>query len=158
MNQDFQKCLEKTIDYLSRRDHSSKELRDKLNKKKFDKDLIEKCIEWVAERGYMRPPQELSQTLSQQLSQRGKGRLYILQYLKERGLPPPESLDQEMELQNALELAQRELKQKHCNDPSSATRLDRATREKIGRKLMSRGFPLDIVRKVIYEKLTSDEN
>lgn len=155
MDQDFQKCLEKTVDYLSRRDHSAKELRDKLNKKKFDKNLIEKAITWVAERGYLRPPQELSQSLSNQLVRRGKGRLYILQYLKKRGLPPPEASDHEVELQSALELAQRVIKQRNLKLPNQI--LDRATREKIGRKLMSRGFSFDIVRKVIYEKLNIEE-
>lgn len=155
MDQDFQKCLEKTIDYLSRRDHSAKELRDKLNKKQFDKNLIEKTINWVTERGYIRPPQELSQLLSNELVRRGKGRLYILQYLKKKGLPPPEAPDHEAELQSALELAQRVLKQKGLT--ATAQNLDRATREKIGRKLISRGFPFDIVRKVIYEKINSSE-
>jgi regulatory protein len=153
MGNDFQQCLEKAIDYLSRRDHSSKELRDKLNKKKFDKELIEKTLEWVTERGYLRPPHELSKSLSELLSKKGKGRLYILQYLKKRGLPPPENLDFESELNNALELALRILKQKNIQREAQ---LDRLAREKIGRKLMSRGFPLDIVRKVIYEKINLD--
>jgi len=155
IDQNFQKCLEKAIDYLSRRDHSTKELSDKLNKKHFEKELIEKTLAWLTERGYLRPPKELSQLFADQLFKKGKGRHYISQYLKKRGLPPPEDLDHEAELQSALELAHKIAKQKNLQIQNKE--LDRLTREKIGRKLMSRGFPLDIVRKVIYEKLNNDD-
>lgn len=143
----FQNCLNKIVDYLSRRDHSEKELHEKLTRKKFDPETIQKAISWARERGYIRPPEELSKILTEMLLRRGKGRNYIYQYLKKRGLPPPvlEEIDKETELRKALEFAQQKIK--------SDTVLDRAAREKIGRKLITRGFPLDVVRTVIYERL-----
>jgi regulatory protein len=148
-DQVFRNCLNKLIDMLSRRDYSVKELRQKLAKKDFDPIIIDKTIQWAEERRYIRPPQELSQMLAQQLLQRGKGRHYVLQYLKKRGLPPIEVFDKDTELHKALEFARQRAKR-------SAT-LDRAAREKIGRQLITRGFPLDIVRTVIYEKLRNNE-
>jgi len=152
MDSEFQKCLEKTIDYLSRRDHSAKELRDKLKRKQFSIESIESALHWVSERGYLRPPQELSQSLAHQLLKKGKGRLYIQQYLKQRGLPPPEVDDKNRsdEIEKATELAHKFLQQKKLAQHKN---LDRATREKIGRQLLSRGFPSDIVRMIIYEKI-----
>lgn len=146
----FQNCLNKLIDYLSRRDHSTKELREKLKRKLFDSATIEASIQWAQERGYILAPEELSLRLSQQLIRRGKGRLYIEQYLKKKGLPSKPAIDDDSELSQALEFARQRAK-KYVN-------LDRSTREKIGRQLVSRGFPLNVVRKVIYEKLEDSES
>ena len=148
-NQPFRNCLNKLFELLSRRDYSVKELQQKLSKKAFDPETIEKAIRWADERRYIRPPEELSHSLAQQLLQRGKGRRYIQQYLKKRGLPPIDEFDKDTELHKALEFALQ--RAKRC-----AT-LDRAAREKIGRQLITRGFPLDIVRTVIYEKLRDYE-
>jgi regulatory protein len=148
-DQVFRNCLTKIVDLLSRRDHSVKELQQKLKQKSFDSVTIEKAIQWASERKYIRPPAELSQLLADQLLRRGKGRHYIQQYLKKRGLPPPVELDRDTELHKALEFARQKAKR-------SAT-LDRAARERIGRQLITRGFPLDIVRTVIYEKLRINE-
>lgn len=145
----FRNCLNKLFDILSRRDYSVKELREKLAKKEFDSINIEKAIQWAAERNYIRPAEELSNALSQQLLQRGKGRLYIQQYLKKRGLPAIQEFDKEIELNKALEFARQRAKRSKL--------LDRAAREKIGRQLITRGFPLDIVRTIIYEKLRNNE-
>lgn len=148
-DQVFRNCLNKLFDLLSRRDYSIKELRQKLSQKAFDAVSIERAIQWADERRYIRPAQELSQALAQQLLQRGKGRMYIQQYLKKRGLPVVEEFDKNTELHKALEFARQRAKR--------VATLDRAAREKIGRQLVTRGFPLDVVRTVIYEKLRNNE-
>lgn len=141
----FKDCLNKLLEILSRRDYSPKELRQKLSKKNFDGPVIDKALEWATEYRYLRAPAELSRILSDQLSRRGKGFLYIQQYLKRRGLPPIVEFDKDTELNKALEFAR--------TRAEKLPALDRATREKIGRQLITRGFPLNIVRTVIYEKL-----
>lgn len=145
----FRRCLNKLFDLISRRDYSIKELRQKLAQKDFDDSSIEKAIQWADERRYIRPAEDLSRALTDQLLQRGKGRRYIQQYLKKRGLPFIDEFDKELELNKALEFARQ--RAKRCD------KLDRAAREKIGRQLITRGFPLDIVRTVIYEKLRHHE-
>lgn len=146
-NSSVSSCIHKIVDYLSRRDHSEKELREKLTQKKFNQDDISKSLSWALEHQLLRPPEELTKILTEMLLKRGKGRHYIIQYLKKRGLPPPvmDEIDKEMEFHKALEFARQKLK--------PGLILDRATREKIGRKLITRGFSLDVVRTVIYEKL-----
>lgn len=148
-DQVFRNCLNKLFDLLSRRDYSVKELRQKLSQKAFDSVTIEKALDWATERRYISPPDELSQMLAQQLLQRGKGRHYIGQYLKKRGLPVVDQIDKDAELHKALEFAHQKAKK--------MSELNRAAREKIGRQLITRGFPLDIVRTVIYEKLGKHE-
>lgn len=135
---------EKIIDYLHRRDHSEKELRLKLKKFDYSSEEIEAAFVWVKERNYLMDPQELSKRHTERLQRQKKGRKYIQQYLKQKGLPPC-AIDTDSELHNAIELA----KQIAAKNDT----LDRKIREKIGRKLLSRGFTPDIVRKVIYEKL-----
>lgn len=152
-DQNFQTCLHKIIDYLSRRDHSEKELFEKLTKKKFTPDIIHKAINWARDHQYLRSPEELSQILTDQLLRRGKGRHYIYQYLKKRGLPSPslEKIDKDTELRKALEFARQKTKGK--------SDLDRAAREKLGRQLVTRGFPLEVVRTILNEKLKlNDDN
>lgn len=135
---------EKIIDYLYRRDHSEKELRLKLKKFDYATTEVEAAFAWVKERNYLIDPHELSKRHTERLQKQKKGRRYIQQYLKEKGLPPC-PIDNDSELHNAIELAQQIAKK-------NAT-LDRKIREKIGRKLLARGFTSDIVRKVIYEEL-----
>lgn len=194
---------EKIIYYLSRRDHSEKELRQKLQRFEYPTDLVLNAIEWAKERKYLCEPERMSERHVERLQKKKKGRNYIQNYLQQKGLPTSK-IDIDEELSNARELAhslaQKILKNKankidlintkmrHIDDPSSKIEescatpikskrkfeskseskskfkfksqttennpqeLDRNDREKIGRKLLSRGFSLDIVRKVIYEK------
>jgi regulatory protein len=135
---------EKIIDYLQRRDHSEKELRTKLQKFDYTSAEIEAAFAWIKERNYLIDPLKLSQRHTERLQKQKKGQRYIQQYLKQRGLPPCQ-IDPDSELHNAIEFA----KQIAIKNDT----LDRKTREKIGRKLLSRGFTSDIVRKVIYEEL-----
>jgi regulatory protein len=135
---------EKIIDYLYRRDHSEKELRQKLKKFDYCSKEVEEAFEWVKERNYLIKPEELSKRHTERLQRQKKGRMYIQQYLKQKGLPP-HSIDLDSELHNAIELAKQ--------IAIKSDTLDRKIREKIGRKLLSRGFTPDIVRKVIYEEL-----
>jgi regulatory protein len=135
---------EKIIDYLQRRDHSEKELRLKLKKFDYTNDEIEAAFIWVKERNYLINPLELSKRHTERLQRQKKGRKYIQQYLQQKGLPPC-PIDSDSELHNAIELAKQIVTKNGT--------LDRKLREKIGRKLLSRGFTPDIVRKVIYEKL-----
>lgn len=135
---------EKIMDYLQRRDHSEKELRLKLKKFDYPATEVEAALTWVKEHNYLMNPQELSKRHTERLQRQKKGRRYIQQYLKEKGLPPCE-IDFDTELHNAIGLA-KQISAKNAT-------LDRKLREKIGRKLLARGFTPDIVRKVIYEEL-----
>lgn len=131
---------------LARRDHSEKELRQKMSER-FTPARIEEALEEARLSRWLAEPQDLAERTAEGLRRRGKGRRYVDNYLKEKGLPPT-TFDADRELEKALELVENKL-------PSEARgeKIERGQREKLGRFLLARGFDPAIVRKVIYEKL-----
>ncbi len=93
-------------EYLSRRDHSEKELRTKLSKF-YSAEEIQIAIEYGKSRKWIpdTPEEKLefSKKVADTLRRRGKGINYINKYLKEKGLPSITS-DAETELNKAVEL------------------------------------------------------
>jgi regulatory protein len=136
----------KMMDILARRDHSEKEIRQKL-KDKFTPEEIDRAIDLAKEKGWIPNSTESLQALSEEtaamLRRKGKGPLYIERYLEERGMPPVKG-DASEELEKAQELAH--------NKFSDIDKMDQKEKAKVGRFLISRGFSLETVRKVIYEK------
>lgn len=96
-------ALEKIVDYLSVRDHSENEIRNKLTLKEFEHEEIEEAIDLAQEQGFIQEPSTLSETVSDQLNRKHKGILYINQYLQSKGLPCVLA-DWELEFQKAKEL------------------------------------------------------
>jgi regulatory protein len=141
-----QSALKAMMDYLARREHSEKELREKLENK-FTTEEIDKAILHGKDKGWIAESPEAAQDLSEKtaafLRRKGKGSLYINNYLEEKGLPPV-SINESEELAKALELVK--------NKFSNIEKMDRNEKAKVGRFLDSRGFDLEIVRKVIYER------
>ncbi len=134
---EFHKAKEKLIDYLSRRDHSELELRQKMSRF-FDLSIIEQVIDWVKERKLLPSNDELSKQIIRRLEKKNKSFQYIVKYLKERGLPSGH-FDQEKEIQKAMTLLLTQGKSK-------------LEREKKIRFLVYRGFDRETIRRVIYEK------
>lgn len=134
---------EKVIELLAMRDHSRKELAQKLLKKKFPTDIIERALIWAEDRKLLRPAEELSAIMARHLSAKNKGLHYINNYLRIKGLPPVKA-DSDDEIEKARKIAQQYLKK-------NAT-LNRETRAKIGRRLLARGFDTATVRKVLNER------
>jgi regulatory protein len=135
----------KMMDYLSHRQHSETELRDKL-RLHFSPQEVDSAIQYGKEQGWIPDSPESAQALSEKtaatLRRKGKGQLYINNYLEELGLPPIQ-IDSTEELDKALALVE--------NKFSNFKEMDRDERAKVGRFLTSRGFDAEIVRKVIYE-------
>lgn len=112
---------------------------------RFTPACVDEAIEEARLSRWLAEPAVLAERTAESLHRRGKGRRYIENYLKEKGLPKTD-FDADRELEKALELVENKL-------PSDGTKLDRGQREKLGRFLLARGFDSAIVRKVIYEKL-----
>ena len=133
------------MDILARRDHSEKELREKLNGK-FPSDEVESAIEFAKSKGWIPESEEdqmrLSQKIADDLKRKGKGHEYINQYLEQKGLAPV-PFDPAEELEKARQLVE--------NKFSDMKQMDQKQKAKAGRFLSARGFDLETVRKVIYE-------
>lgn len=138
----------KVMDIIARRDHSEKELRQKLRDKFGDEEdgmeAIEEAIAFAKDNNWLGDPSALAYRLADMLHRRNKGIYYINNYLREKGLPAVET-DRALELEKALAI----VKNKYDED-YDFTREDKA---RVGRLLASRGFDSETVRKVLYEKL-----
>lgn len=136
------KAFDRVMYYLSQRDHSVKELTQKLARY-HEKDEIEAAIQKADEYGYLADPKVISQRLAGQLARKGKGQRYINNYLKNKGLPIAEVAEEE-ELQTGRGLVERNLK---FSPP-----YDLKQKQKIFRYLSNRGFRSAIVKLIINEK------
>ncbi len=134
----------KIMDMLARRDHSEKEVRQKL-KGKFTQEEIEVGVARAREAGWIpNSPEDLlrlSEKVAESLRRRGKGPKYISQFLRQKGLVEVANNPQE-ELEKAIELVE--------NKFFKSLKKSAPDRAKVGRFLMSRGFSSDVIRKVIY--------
>ena len=124
------------MDFLARRDHSEKELIEKLSTH-FPMEEIEPALEEIKQRGWLLPPEELAEKATQSLHRKNKGYLYIQNFLRQRGLPGTPK-DPELEYEKALGLIAS--KSKDPNDPKRAVSL-----------LKNRGFDTETISRVVHE-------
>ena len=149
------------MDLLAQRDHSEKELRQKLRnylrpKKTRYKPLpseekiaeimeqvveaINEAIEYAKTHNWLAPPEKVSNSFGNSLHRRKKGIHYINQYLAQKGLPPI-AVDSELAAQKAQELLNRKY-------PDVQTQ-PREIKAKAMRFLASRGFSMEVIRQLI---------
>lgn len=142
----------KMMDMLARREHSEKEIRTKLKEKDFSDEDIDQAIEFGRSKNWLPNNDESLQKLSEKTAdafhRKNKGILYINNYLSEKGLPPVQT-DSSLELEKALAVVKNKKLDLEDLDDKEAEK----TKAKLGRLLVSRGFDMDVVRKVIYEEL-----
>ena len=136
------KAFSKLCDLLARRDHSIKELQEKLAQR-FEPTAVDEAIQKADEYGYLKDPSEIAQRLAESLHRRGRGHLKILHELHKKGLPEIE-LDAERENEKARDHLDKLIK--------SGDDLSFEAKQKAMRFLANRGFLMDTIRQVIDEK------
>ncbi len=141
---DKNKALDKLIRYVTTRDHSVKELRDKLGKH-FSLEQVEQAIEHADKHGFLIPPKELSWKVASRLNSKYKGGRYINQYLSTKGLPEVK-IEEDLELSKARELVKRKFSKSESN-------LNEWSIHKIFRFLYSQGYDRNIARRIAHEEL-----
>lgn len=143
-----QAAKRKVMDLLARRDHSEKELRQKLRERFSEEedsgDVIDEAIEFAKDNNWLGDPTSLAFQMADVLHRKKKGIHYINNYLREKGLPAVET-DRDLELEKALSIVKNKYDENY--------EFSREDKAKVGRLLVSRGFDSETVRKVIYEKL-----
>ncbi len=135
-------ALDKLVSYLAIRDHTEFELRKKLSKN-FNFDEISVALEFARENKLMKSPEELSEQLYHELSRKNKGYLYIVKYLRAKGLPH-HAINREQELEKARKLVMTKLKIDGM--PGHEEKI------KIYRLLANRGFDDQTIRTVAHEE------
>lgn len=131
------------MDLLSRRDHSEKELKQKLAKREFSNEEIENALKAAKDHRWLGQPEEIAERFAEELHRKNKGIHFINGFLREKGLPPV-SRDENLELEKARSLVK-----------AKYPRLSNFTREeklKVMRFLTSRGFDSSTIRKVSHDE------
>lgn len=128
------------MDLISRREHSEKELKQKLKKREFTPEEIEGAVEKAKEHRWLGKPEEVAMRFAEQLHRKNKGIHFINSTLHEKGLPSV-GRDETLELEKAKSL----VKTKYAK----FSEFTREEKLKVMRFLASRGFDSSTIRKVI---------
>jgi SOS response regulatory protein OraA/RecX len=123
------------------RDHSERELQTKLGRF-FEKPILLEAIEEARRRNYLKPPEDLAQSVTARLLESRKSSGHIRNYLRRKGLPAV-PVDRELELANAKDYVER----RFGTDP-----MDGITKKKAARALLARGFSQSVVMSILYGK------
>lgn len=135
----------KVMDMVARRDHSEKEIREKLSLH-CEANTVEQVLIWAQQKNWLASPEALTEKLADQFNRRGQGTHKINQKLEQMGLPSVQA-DPILELEKAKKLA--------LTKWSSAVFQDLEDHEaeklkaKMIRFLSARGFTSDIVSSVL---------
>ena len=135
----------KIMDIVARRDHSVKELHQKLSLL-FEVEVIEQALAWARQQNWMAAPDSLKVKLAVQLARRGQGIDKINQKLDQMGLTLVQA-DQEQELAKAKKLATNKWSIEDFQNLEEHDALK--LKAKVIRFLSARGFTLDIVSKIL---------
>ncbi|MCB9026936.1 MAG: RecX family transcriptional regulator [Bdellovibrionaceae bacterium] len=134
-------ALDKLATYLAQRDHAPIELRKKL-RGKFEESTINQALGLATEKGWLKSPEELSESVTQTLHRKHKGFLYIQNYLKNLELPTT-PMDESKEFEKCLSLLD--------NRFANWQNFTYEQKHKPIRFLQSRGFTLSTIKKVLNE-------
>ncbi len=129
-------ALAKAMDYLARRDHSEKELIEKLSAR-YPEEEITAALTTVKARGWLPPAEELAEKVALSLHKKNKGHLYIQNFLQKKGLPETPK-EPEIEYEKALALIASNAKDPH-------------DRKRLVSLLKNRGFDTETISRVIHE-------
>lgn len=135
-------AIDRLMRYLARRDHSEKELIEKLSKF-YPDDEIQEALEFARKSNWLTPSQILSQRLFENLNKKGKSNSYIQQALKKKGLSHA-ALNDDDEAHKAYDLV---IKQFGKNSVKEYNK-----KIKIMRWLAYRGYSSHIIGKVLNEE------
>jgi regulatory protein len=141
------KVLNKAFAYLARRGHAEKELKDKLRKKGFKGDLIDKAIRRLKELGYVDDEKFARDWIEHRLSLKPKGRIMIKRELLQKGVDIL-LVEKMLEIVYNRDREKKELRrifEEKGRFPGS----DRRKKEKFVAGLLRRGFLWDDIKELL---------
>lgn len=154
------KLMDLALDYCAKRETSKKRLQTYLSRK-INLEIQPEGKEWIQEillnfeKNNIINHERYAGMLNREYARRGKGKRYIQQKLKERGLEdqlPGLKFQQDDELERAIQEALKAIKKtrfKKLSDP-------RELRQKLLFKLTSLGFEYEIAKKAVNSALKTD--
>ncbi len=135
---------EVAIAALSRREHSTLEMRRKLKQKSFEEDEIDICIEKLIHNNLL-SEERFTESYINMRKRRGYGPGRIAQELRERGIGDEYFVDF---LDRNNPDWQDVMRRQYCKKYGSELAADYAEKVKRAKHLQSRGFPLDWIFKL----------
>lgn len=139
---------------LSRKNYSRKELREKLSKR-YSMEMVQNVLVWAEVNRWLMDEHEIAERTVQILQQKSKGKIYIRNYLKKRGLPEIElHQEDEMEKAKTLILAKWPALPSLWQDLKGFDEKQKL-KSKALRFLMSRGFEMSTAQKAVQQCLLS---
>ena len=149
----YQKALERSVWWLSKKDHSEKQLMKKLTDSAFTEDSASRACDFLKAGNYLNDAR-LSENLVRQ-KQRSSGPRKIAYTLRQKGvgeetaLAALEAISQDDEMETAVKLARKYLSGKLLEP--------REARQKCGAYLARRGFGWDVI-KAACQRAGADED
>ncbi len=145
---DWQSALDKSIELLSYRDHSRREMSGKLVQKGYSDDLAAKVCDYLEERGYIDDAQFASRFCQELLNTRHIGPIQIRSKLIQRGIAAAlvEDLLAKISADDILRHCQIQYDQKIRKLSKSSSAAER--RDKMYRFLTQKGFAWDSISEI----------
>lgn len=157
MKEPEKKAFELGVRYLSYRNRSAKEIKEYLLKKEFDEKSIKIALEKLQYYGYQNDENYVREIIRQKGEGAGKGRGFIKNYLKDKGVAEDliekglrEHYPPELEQEIALTQSRKFFK-------SKARLPFNQIKSKLSQRLASRGFSFEIIKVCIDELSRSEE-
>lgn len=150
-----QRAYVEGLRYLERKPRTSMEMIRRLRQKEIGETIIAEVVQRLQQERFLDDPSYAKQWAEQRIMNQRKGKMWIRQELREKGIDKSlisealENITTEQELESALQTGRKKwnLIRGDVNDK----------RRKTGAFLMRRGFPGDMVRQVIHT-LLEEEN
>ncbi|MEG0050580.1 MAG: recombination regulator RecX [Terrisporobacter sp.] len=150
----FLKGKNKALNILSRASQSEKKIREKL-RDDFEEDTIDDVIDFLTKYNFINDNELASKIVNTNMSLNKCGKNKIKQNLYNKGIDRAtideamEDIDQDIEFENALYLAEKRYERVKNEDPKKAY-------AKISNHLAYKGFSYDIIKRVLKKILKSE--
>ncbi len=135
--------------FLSRRDHSQNELRDKLIQKSLDKEIINEIVQDLSKRDYLNDQRYARQVINDEINLKRSGPLLIKNKLSKKGVQNniihklmEELYSEELQFKNCKELAEKKLVLLNNLDPLQK-------KKRLTSYLAQKGYTWDLIERVL---------
>lgn len=151
IDEEKNKVINFTLNYLSYRQRSEREIEDHLRRKDYEDDLIQLAIDYCKDKGYIDDKAFAESYVRDRVNINKHGSYRIKYDLRNKGISQNiidqvVDLDSDDEYERALKLAEKKLPSYRKDDRNAKYR-------KLGGYLQRRGFPFPVVSKVLREVL-----
>ena len=161
MGQETGKAFEKALTFLERRSRTESEVRERLGRAGFKEDVIAETLDRLRDAGLV-DDEDYAERYLETLKAKGRGQRRIADEMRRKGLPEDivrnrveQDITREDEMTAASEIAERMLEQlggrPSCSaeEPADDWETMQKKMQKINRKLVSLGYPYEIVGDVM---------